>query len=51
MYPARRYDASRGSENWRLVGETRAHGVDVGVDAAISERSPRSQRTAWGRVL
>jgi hypothetical protein len=46
IYPARRYEASRGSETCRLVGENRAHGVDVGEDAAISERSPISQWTA-----
>ena len=46
IYPLPRDKASRGPETWRLVGKKRAHGVDVGEDAAISERSPRSQLAA-----
>ena len=46
--PLPRAKASRGPETWRLVGKNRAHGVDVGEDAAISERSPISQRAASG---
>jgi len=34
MYPSRRYKAIRSPETWRLVGENRAQGVDVGEDAA-----------------
>jgi len=31
---SRRYRAIRGPETWRIVGENRALGVDVGEDAA-----------------
>ena len=36
-YLSRRYNAISGPETWRQVGENRAHGVDVGEYAAISD--------------
>jgi len=42
MYILRRYEASRGSEVWRIVRENRARGVDVGEDAA-RDPSPRDR--------